>query len=222
MIANLQQIDVDVLQPLDLDGLRPVFESDAVAKDAGIRLDDERSFRRRGRHQADDASRISKAKDVLVTLPEPGESIHILLSGHFRNSDFAPVILDMADCRCDRLSICTLGYDRHTADMLLRELDAGRIAHLSMLSCVYAQSHFPDLHQWLTTELSRRGSRHMAARVHVKVMAFDLADGRRLAVESSANLRSCNMAELTTVTADHGLTEFHHRWISELFEKASK
>lgn len=213
---------IDTLQPIDLDGLRPVFAADAVAKDAGIRLDDEQVFRRRGQHQADDCTRISRAKDVLVTLPQPDESIHVLLSGHFRNSDFIPVILDMAGDRCEQLSVCTLGYDRHTADMLLRELDAGRIGRLSMLSCVYAQSHFPDLHAWLTTELSRRGSRHLAARVHVKVMAFDFADGRRIAVESSANLRSCNMAELTTVTADEGLTEFHHRWISELFDKASK
>lgn len=210
------------LQPIDLDGLRAVFAADAVAKDARLALDDEQAHRRRGRHQADDCTRVAKARDVLRTLPDEGESVHVLLSGHFRNSDFVPAILDMAGDRCESLSICTLGYDRHTADMLLRELDAGRIAHLSMLSCVYAQSHFPDLHNWLTTELARRGSRHMAARVHVKTMAFDFADGRRFALESSANLRSCNMAELTTVTADAGLTAFHHRWISELFEKASR
>ncbi len=212
----------DNLHALDLDGLNAVFPADAIRKNAGVALDDERCHRRRGRHEADDATRIAKAKDVLVTLPGDGESIHVLLSGHFRNSDFIPSILDMAGDRCERLSVCTLGYDRKTVDMLLRELDAGRIAHLSMLSCVYAQSHFPDLHAWLTTELDRRGSRHMAARVHVKVMAFDFADGGRIAVESSANLRSCNMAELTTVTADAGLTEFHHRWIDALFRKAHR
>jgi len=210
------------LRPLDLAALRPVFPADAIRKNAGVALDDEQTFRRRGRHEADDCTRISRAKDCLTRLPDEGESIHVLLSGHFRNSDFIPSILDMAGDRCERLSVCTLGYDRKTVDMLLRELDGGRIGRLSMLSCVYAQSHFPDLHNWLTTELERRGSRHLAARVHVKVMAFDLADGRRFAVESSANLRSCNMAELTTVTADAGLTEFHHRWIDQLFEKASK
>ena len=210
----------DTLQPIDLDVLQPVFPAEAVAKNAGVALDDEHVFRRRGRHEADDCTRISRAKDCLTALPGDGESVHVLLSGHFRNSDFVPVILDMANDRCERLSICTLGYDRRTVDMLLRELYGGRIGRLWMLSCVYAQSHFPDLHAWLTTELDRRGSRHMAARVHVKTMAFDFADGRRFALESSANLRSCNMCELTTITADSGLTEFHHRWISELFDRA--
>jgi hypothetical protein len=53
-------------------------------------------------------------------------------------------------------------------------------------------------------------------------MAFNFADGRRIALESSANLRSCNMAELTTVTADDGLTAFHHQWIGDLFARARK
>jgi hypothetical protein len=210
------------LTALDLDRLQPVFAADAVAKNAGVRLDDERCHRRHGRHQGEDGRRVAKAKDVLQRLPGPGDSFHVLLSGHFRNSDFIPSILDLAGCRCDALSICTLGYDRHTVDLLLREIDARRIAHLSMLSCVYAQSHYPALHNWLTAELQRRGSRHLAARVHVKVMAFDFADGRRIALESSANLRSCNMAELTTATGDAGLTAFHHRWIGELFERARK
>lgn len=212
----------DSLHQIDLDVLRPVFAADAVAKNAGVRLDDEQIHRRRGRNQADDCTRVSKAKDVLQRLPEAGESFHVLLSGHFRNSDFIPSILDLSGDRCERLSVCTLGYDRHTVDMLLREIDGSRVGHLSMLSCVYAQSHYPELHSWLTSELSRRGSRHMAARVHVKVMGFDFTDGRRITVESSANLRSCNMAELTVVTADDGLTEFHHRWIDELFQRASK
>ena len=210
----------EALHPLDLDRLSPIFPGDAIAKNVGVALDDERVHRRRGRHEAEDVTRISRARDVLQRLPKPGESFHVLLSGHFRNSDFIPAILDLAGERCDRLSICTLGFDRHTGEMLLTELDAGRITHLSMLSCVYAQSHFPDLHGWLTAELARRGSRHLAARVHVKVMAFDFADGRRIALESSANLRSCNMAELTTATGDAGLTAFHHRWIGELFERA--
>lgn len=211
---------MDDLRSLDLDGLQSVFEADSRAKNAGVGLNDEIVHRRRGRHEADDCTRVAKAKDCLQRLPEDGESFHVLLSGHFRNADFIPSILDLAGERCERLSVCTLGYDRKTVDMLLRELDAGRIAHLAMLSCVYAQSHFPELHAWLTTELDQRGSRHLAARVHVKCMAFDFADGRRIAVESSANLRSCNMAELTTVTADDGLTAFHHEWIAELFEKA--
>ncbi len=220
-MIGLQQLDAETLKPIDLDGLQPVFPGDAIRKDARLALDDEQTHKRKGTHTADDATRIGKAKDCLTMLPGDGESVHVLLSGHFRNSDFIPAILDLAGERCEKLSVCTLGYDRKTCSTILGELDNDRITHLSMLSCVYAQSHFPDLHAWWTAELARRGSRHLAARVHVKVMAFDFADGRRIAVESSANLRSCNMAELTTVTAAEELTAFHHKWIDELFQKAS-
>ncbi|NLX56238.1 MAG: hypothetical protein GXY58_14105, partial [Planctomycetaceae bacterium] len=49
------------LRPLDLAALRPVFPADAIRKNAGVALDDEQTFRRRGRHEADDCTRISRA-----------------------------------------------------------------------------------------------------------------------------------------------------------------
>ncbi|NLY00370.1 MAG: hypothetical protein GXY83_30105, partial [Rhodopirellula sp.] len=130
------------LRPLDLDALRPVFPADAIRKDARLALDDERTFRRRGRHEADDATRISRAKDCLTRLPDEGESIHIILRGTFRNSDFVDAILQLAaPAVAEELYLATLGLDRKTADGLLRLLDAGTVRRCSLLACVYFESH---------------------------------------------------------------------------------
>lgn len=218
---NLQQIDADALQQIDLDGLRPVFPADAIRKDAGVCLDEEQTYRRRGRHTAADATRISKARDVLQQLPAEGESIHVILRGTFRNSDFVDAIMELAaPAVAEELYLATLGLDRKTADGLLRLLDAGTVRRCTLLACVYFESHDKSLWGWVVGELQRRGSRALAARNHTKLQLYALSDGRRYVMESSANLRSCNMAEQATLTHDAGLYRFHAAWIDDLFRKA--
>ncbi len=211
------------LHALDLDALRPVFAADAVAKDARLALDDEQTFRRRGRHTVDDATRISKAKDVLARLPDDGESVHIILRGTFRNSDFLDAIMQLAaPAVCEELHLATLGLDRKTADTIFRLLDAGTVRRCTLLACVYFESHDRELWGWVVGELQRRGSRALAARNHTKLQLYALDDGRRYSMESSANLRSCNMTEQATLTRDAGLYDFHRTWIDSIFEKATK
>jgi len=211
------------VRPLDLDALRPVFPADARAKNAGVALDDERCHRRRGTHTADDATRVSKARDVLQRLPDENESIHVILRGTFRNSDFIDAILQLAaPAVAEELYLATLGLDRKTADGLLRLLDAGTVRRCTLLACVYFESHDTALWGWVVGELQRRGSRALAARNHTKLQLYALDDGRRYSMESSANLRSCNMAEQATLTHDAGLYDFHRTWIDSIFDKASK
>jgi hypothetical protein len=213
---------IDDLQSLDLDGLQSVFEHDNLAKDAAVGLDTEQVFRRRGRHKVDDASQIRAAKDVLRTLPEDGESIHVVLAGSFANFDFVDAVLELAaPAVAEELTLATLGLNRRTADGLLRLLDAGTVRKCSLLACVYFESHDRELWGWIAQELARRGSRALAARNHTKLQLYGLSDGRRFAMESSANLRSCHMSEQACLTHDAGLYDFHRTWINSIFEKAN-
>lgn len=148
---------------------------------------------------------------------------HVLLSGNFRNSDFIPAVLDMASpAVAVELWLSTLGYDKQTADMLLHELDAGRIGRVTLLGSVYFASRAPasSFGAGLPQNWSDEEALALAGRNDCKTMAFVMSDGRHLAIESSANLRSCKMLELATVTSDAGLCNFHRTWIDDLFEKA--
>jgi hypothetical protein len=212
----------DNLSAIDVAGLRPVFPEAVAATDAAVSLDTEHTFRRRGTHSTVDASRISKAVAVLHRLPTEGESIHIVLRGNFRNSDFIPAVLTLAaPAKIDELWITTLGYDRHTGEMLLRLLDGKQIGQCTLLASCYFQAQEKTLWGWLTSELERRGSRALAARNHSKLMLFRMSNGH-FVMEGSGNLRSCRNAEQTTLTADEGLFCFHVGWIQELFRKAKR
>lgn len=214
---------LDSLNCIDLDGLQSVFPGQSVATNAAVSLDDEQVFRRQGRHSTLDATRISKAADVLSRLPSNGESIHVILRGNYRNSDYIPAILKMATpARADELWLTTLGYDRHTGEMLLRLIDAGQVGTCTLLASVYFQANEKTLWGWLTSELERRGSRALAARNHCKLMLFKMSDGTHYTMEGSGNLRSCRNAEQATLTADEGLFTFHAVWIDELFRKAKR
>jgi len=48
-----------------------------------------------------------------------------------------------------------------------------------------------------------------------------LSDGRRFAVESSANLRSCRNIEQITLTQAADLHDFHAGWISHVITAAA-
>ncbi len=211
----------DNLTALDLDGLQSVF-GDVVRKDGRIALDEEVSFRVCAKHAAMDATRVKRARDVFERLPDPNESIHVILSGNFRNSDFIDAILQMtAPVVAEELWLATLGLDRHTAHLLFRLLDGGQIGRCHLLACVYFESHDKELWGWIVRELEKRGSRAMAARNHCKLQLYGLSDGRRLVMETSANLRSCHMAEQASLIHDAGLYDFHRKWMDTLFAKAT-
>lgn len=182
-------------------------------------LDEPRATWTRSRHEAEDRRGASRAKELITRLPGPDESLHYLWSGQWRHASIIPVVLDLAACQCRQLSVSTLGYDERCGRLLLAELDSGRIQHIDMTSSIYARAHYQALDKWLTEELSRRGSRHAASKTHAKVLAFQFADGRATVVESSSNLRSCAIMELSVVSGDPSLAEWHAAWIAEVLDR---
>lgn len=181
-------------------------------------LDSPRVTWRQTRHEAEDRRGAHNARQLIDRLPEPGESCHYLWSGQWRHATLIPVILDLADCTC-HLAISTLGYDERCGRLLLAELDAKRIQHIDMTSSIYARAHYQALDEWITAELAQRGSRHAASKTHAKVLSFEFIDGRAVVIESSSNLRSCAMMELSVVSGDPTLAKWHAQWISEVLDR---
>ena len=202
---------LDTLPTIDVATLPALFPDAHPAA-----LDEPRGTWRRTRHEAEDRRGASRARELITRLPEADESLQFLWSGQWRHATVVPVILDLAACTCSRLSVATLGFDDRCTDMLVAELDAGRILHVDVVSSIYHQAHNPTQSKRLTDELSRRGSRHRPAKCHAKVLAFQFLDGRAVIVESSSNLRSCAMMELSVISGDPVLAEWHCRWIGEV------
>lgn len=203
----------DSLCELDVATLPVLFPDPRVPS-----LDAPRAVWRKTQHQAEDKRGASNARQLIERLPGPDESLHLLWSGQWRHATIVPVILDLAGCSC-QLAISTLGFDDRCIELLVTELDAGRIQRIDALSSIYHAAHNPHQSRRLTDELSQRGSRHRAGKIHAKVLSFEFIDGRAVVVESSSNLRSCAMLELSVISGDPALGRWHAKWISEILDR---
>jgi hypothetical protein len=162
------------------------------------------------------AAGIREAADTLALLPAPGESLHCVMTARLDMTDVVNALLQKLG-RCDRLAIATLGYNRRNFKAMLSWLDAGAVGSLTLVASIFFRSHNGALWEETLEELRRRGSRAAVCPSHCKVLALEMADGTKLAVEGSANLCSNGSArEQFTVINDPGLFQFHRDWVDAL------
>jgi hypothetical protein len=154
-------------------------------------------------------------------LPEAGESFHIIARGNFPLWSIVPATLTLAaPATIERLSIATLGFSTSNATDLLSLFDAGRIKAVDIVASVYFERQNPAEYRMMADGLAKRGQRIVALRSHAKIIAMRLSDGKALAIESSANLRSCRNVEQLSIFADAELCDFHARWIAQVIDAA--
>ncbi len=215
----------DNLKSLDLDGLPEVFPSaGGEVRNARIGLDGERKHVRTasGRRHLDMLS-IANAAKCLDTLPLEGQTYHIVMAGNFAGWDFVPAVLRLAvPATIRELNVATLGFNSRNAAELIALLDAGQVERCTFIASVYYKSNEPQVWDGLTTALTTRGQRILAARCHAKILLMQLTDGRHIVIESSANLRSCRNIEQCTITHDADLLRFHRAWMMQLLSKGDQ
>jgi hypothetical protein len=190
---------------------RFVFEK--VGQDAGPAS--RASFRAIARR----TGQLKEAKDILGALPGDGESVHCIISGRF---DFMLCIVAILEDQKARgpckLTIATLSYNSRNVSELTALIDAGLVGELTFLVSSFFHKQTPEDYTLLQTELARRGPQHalMHARSHCKVTCAHWEDGSKLAIESSANLRTNSNLEFVTLFRDAALYDWHAGWIRKL------
>ena len=100
-------------------------------------------------------------------------------------------------------------------------LDDKQVGTLTLLASHFHRENSPADWQAAVNELrSKRRVRLAAARNHAKVVTMDWPDGRTLAMEGSANLRTNSNQEQLTLVNDPALSAWHGAWIDLLVEAA--
>lgn len=190
-------------------------EEEAAATAGKTAIDaEQRHTSRVRRRRITDAQRLTNARAFMQPLPKPDEAVHMLLAGNFNAWDFVPAVVQLVQpARVDRLVIATLSYNQANADGLFALLDNGQIGAVEFLCSDYFARSSGAEYEYLEQGLQHRGQSVAAARSHAKIIGFELSDGRRYVIESSANLRSCNNVEQATMFAAPHLYEFHRTWI---------
>jgi hypothetical protein len=162
-------------------------------------------------------AQLAEARDVLPHLPEPGESLHCLLTGRFDLLHLLLVILERKPTAVEHMRLATLSYSGKNLAELLALVDGGRVRQLSLICSAYFARHGDkDLFVETVEQFRKRGLHVAAPRCHAKVFCLDFVDGQKLAAEGSPNLRSNGNFEQLFVANDAGLHDWHSAWIDNL------
>ena len=159
----------------------------------------------------------------ITALPALEESLHVIARGNFPLWSIVPAVLALAaPATIDALHIATLGFSTSNVADLMDLLDRGQIKAVAIVASVFFERQNPREYCQMQEGLAARGQRIVALRSHAKVIAMGLTDGRRLAVESSANLRSCRNIEQITLVNSPDLYQFHRDWIDQVIQEGTK
>jgi len=212
----------DNLQTLDPSPMFPTATDDTRRADIGLD-DDLKRITKNERRKMLHMLHVSNAAKHLERLPEAGETFHCIMRGNYNGWDLVPAVLQLAaPARIAELHVATLGFNAQNADELIQLIDAGSIGRCTFICSVYYKSmkDGAPVYDGLAQALTERGHQIAAIRCHAKILLFELTDGRCLAVESSANLRSCRNIEQFTMTHDGDLLAFHRGWMTDLLNRS--
>lgn len=187
--------------------------------DAPGRIDgasgDPRTRRRVARRRLVRGLREKAAAEHIGTLPEPGEDVVLVMTGKYHGWDMLTACLDLAGCRCDELMVATLGFNRAQSEALAELMDADRVGAVTfVVSEMFRGKNGGELDHLRDTVESRGGTVGVN-RNHAKLILIGLADGRRLVLRGSMNLRRCNSFEQIEISDDPALYDFFRAYIRD-------
>jgi hypothetical protein len=164
------------------------------------------------------AAAMREAKEVLAVLPGPGETLHAIMTGRYDAMHIVAALIGQLG-RCETARYTTLSYSRKNLGEMLRLFDSGAVGKMTLLCSAFFRDHNKELWEETLAEFRDRGQRAAAARSHCKVVALACADGRKLVMEGSANLRTNSNLEQFTLTHDARVHDWHARWIDAKVSK---
>lgn len=172
--------------------------------------------------QAIDARKVDLAAAAIDRLPGPREAWHIVTSGKFALWDYVPAVLKLvAPVTIAELHVATLSFSKPNVAQFCELLDSGQIGQAKLLASTYLRATNPDVYEFAMAEVPKRPTAHLLLlRVHAKVVAMKLSDGRTFTIESSANLRSCKAIEQSVATGSPAVYSLHVGWIDDLYARA--
>lgn len=167
---------------------------------------------------------LRQASDIVPHLPALGESLHTVMSGEREGRpccyDFACVVacvLRSRPARCERLRNVTLTFSAANVQEVARWLDSGKVASAAIVCSDFHRKANTGIYAQAVAELVRERKQIVtSARTHAKIVLLDFADGLKIAMESSANLRSHRTDEQLTIINDPGIHDWHAGWIDRL------
>jgi hypothetical protein len=117
------------------------------------------------------------------------------------------------------MRVGTLSLSSRNVAEMAALLDAGKVRRLDLLCSDFFRKHDKDIFAGLLNEFRARGQRVASARSHCKVVTLALEDGRRYALEGSANLRTNHNVEQFALSRGPELFGWYDAWLDAMMQK---
>lgn len=158
---------------------------------------------------------------IINALPaDEGDRMHAVVGGDFVFGDLVSMICQRE--HVNHLLISTLSMNLRNVETLVENLERGEIGRLELLLSHYFVNNNEKERIRILAAKAKFGPERMAtgaARSHTKVNLFEFASGRKLVMESSANLRSSDNVEQISAFCDAVLFDWHKEWLQKLMTK---
>lgn len=166
------------------------------------------------------ALKTANAIDHIKAIPAPGVSLHCVTKGNYPLFDVVAAMLAIiAPAVMEELWLATLGFSAKNMADLFAMLDDGSVKKVRVVCSCYFRSLSAEIYNPMAEGLEKRGHRIIALRNHAKIILARTSAGHHVAIEASANLRSCRNVEQFTMSNDASLYEFHRDWMARLLKE---
>jgi hypothetical protein len=156
---------------------------------------------------------LCEARNVVPHLPGPGEILFAIMTGRYDLMHVLLVIIENKQpVAVEYLRLLTLSYSGRNLAELLRLLDTGKVHHLSLICSSFFARHDRDLFEETLQQFRKRGQKLAAGRTHIKMILMQFADGTKLHLEGSPNLRTNSNLEQIIVANDALVHDARAAW----------
>lgn len=179
-----------------------------------------REFRSEHRHKMRSIHRKANLRDVLESLPRPGETYHVLSCNKFDAWTWVPVTVELMGGTTDELYINTWIINHHHVRELAGLLRENRISRTRMMTGLLFKTREPAAYALLVEELARHDGRYLAVPSHAKVtLLANWATDDYIVLEASANMSTNDKVEQTVMTNDRDLYLWYRDWFENVFDR---
>jgi len=161
------------------------------------------------RRRAEDHRHRGILAGQLDPLPEPGETVHLVLHGAVPLAAVVWHVIDQSPPA--ELMISTLGFSRSFVHELIDRMRTGRVQSATVVCSNYFSRADAVEYREARELLAPWPVTLTDSRTHAKIAVFG-----PFSLEGSANLRSCRSVENVCITHDEGVANFHAGWIRQI------
>lgn len=166
----------------------------------------------------EDKMKREKVGELIDTLPEPGESLHIVSNGSFDYFTVIPHIIEMCGENVEDFYFSTWTLSVTNVASMLDMFDRGILKNLNALTGDYMKTREANVYHSLLAGIKSRGQRIANNKNHSKVTLMKCGENF-FVVEGSANFTANPRIEQFVLTNHEGLFHFHKKWMEEIISR---